>query len=133
MTGAEITSLMRRHKVTIRELKARTGITMKRIRQVRERGLGCRHAKRDWIEAITGTDPGPQTISTRRRIMSKFPNIEVQMTGNDGNAFAVLGAVQKALRKAGVPQEERDQFHQEATSGDYNHLLATCMEWVECA
>jgi hypothetical protein len=41
-----------------------------------------------------------------------------------------MGKVAGALRRAGVSQEERDQFYAEATSGDYNHLLQVCMEWV---
>lgn len=63
--------------------------------------------------------------------MSKYPDIEVKLTGEDGNAFFILGAVQKALRKEGVSKEEIDQYYKEATSGDYNHLLRTTMEWVE--
>jgi hypothetical protein len=35
-----------------------------------------------------------------------------------------------ALKKAGVPEEEREEFWADALSGDYNHLLATCMAWV---
>ncbi len=54
MTGPELCSLMRKHRVTIRDLKQRTGITMKRIRTVRETGLGG-HAAIDWHEAITGS------------------------------------------------------------------------------
>jgi len=60
----------------------------------------------------------------------KYPDIVVQLTGEDGNAFAIMGSVSKALRHAGVPKEERDQFFAEAMSGDYNDLLATCMKWV---
>ena len=62
--------------------------------------------------------------------MMKHPEIEVQLTGEDGNAFAVLGKVRKALRRADVPQEEIEQFTKEATSGDYDHLLGVCIEWV---
>lgn len=62
--------------------------------------------------------------------MMKYPEIEVQLTGEDGNAFAVLGKVRKALRRADVPQEEIEQFTKEATSGDYDHLLGVCIEWV---
>lgn len=58
MTGKELFRLMRKHRVTIRELKARTGITLKRIRQVRESGLADANAVRDWVQAITGRDPG---------------------------------------------------------------------------
>ena len=49
---------MRVHKVTIRELSRRMQITMKRIREIRELGLDDRYAIRDWIEGITGDDPG---------------------------------------------------------------------------
>ena len=55
----------------------------------------------------------------------------VQLTGNDGNAFAVMGAVRKALRKAGADKEYVDQYFEEAMSGDYNHLLATSMKYVD--
>jgi len=58
MTGKEITALMRRHKVTIRQLSRRMGITQKRIREARAAGLADAAAARDWVEAITGKDPG---------------------------------------------------------------------------
>ena len=59
LPGREIVRLMRRHHVTIRELSARMGITMKRIRQVRRDGLQHPAYIRDWVQAITGQDPGP--------------------------------------------------------------------------
>ncbi len=61
----------------------------------------------------------------------KYPNVTVQLTGTDGNAFAVLGKVKQALRRAKVSQEEQAAFLKEAMSGDYNDLLATCMKWVD--
>jgi hypothetical protein len=61
----------------------------------------------------------------------KYPNIEVELIGENGNAFYVVGKVQKALRRAGVPAEEITEFANEAMSGDYDHLLQTCMRWVE--
>lgn len=60
-----------------------------------------------------------------------YPNIEVKLVGSDGNAFAILGKVRKALRRAKVDSSVIEQFTKEATSGDYNDLLATCMKWVE--
>ena len=60
----------------------------------------------------------------------KYPEITVQLTGNYGNAFAILGTVKKALHRADVSKEEQDQFITEATAGDYDHLLQTCMKWV---
>lgn len=61
----------------------------------------------------------------------KYPHVEVQLTGTDGNAYAVLGEVQRALAKGGVGQAERDAFFTEATASDYDHLLRTCCAWVE--
>ena len=56
---------------------------------------------------------------------------EVQLTGNDGNAFAIMGAVSKALRKAGADKEYIDQYMDESMSGDYNHLLGVAMKYVD--
>lgn len=66
-------------------------------------------------------------------IECKHPEIEVQLSGEDGNAFAILGRVTEAMRRAGVSEEERDEFMQEATSGDYDKLLQVCMRWVNVA
>ena len=62
----------------------------------------------------------------------KYPHISVKLTGRDGNAFMILGLCQRAARKAGLPQEEIDAFREEATVGDYNHLLQTAMRWFNC-
>ncbi len=61
----------------------------------------------------------------------KYPKIKVKLVGSDGNAFAILGKVKNALRKGGVSSEEVSKFITEATSGNYDHLLTTCMAWVE--
>ena len=58
------------------------------------------------------------------------PEVVVRLTGTDGNAFAILGAVTRALARAGVAKAERDAFLAEATSGTYDNLLATAMRWV---
>lgn len=63
--------------------------------------------------------------------MPKYPEIEVELVGQDGNAFAIMGAVSKALRRASVSKEEISEFTKEAMSGDYEHLLRTAGEWVE--
>ena len=60
----------------------------------------------------------------------KYPHIEVQLTGEDGNAFMIVARVRKALRKAGVSAEEQQTFFDDALSGDYDHVLQTCMKWV---
>ena len=54
----------------------------------------------------------------------------VELVGQDGNAFAILGRVRVALVKAGYTKDEIKQYTDDAMSGDYNHLLATTMDWV---
>jgi len=55
----------------------------------------------------------------------------VKLTGHDGNAFAIMGRVKKALRHNGADKEYIDRYLNEATSGDYNNLLAVCMNYVD--
>ena len=62
---------------------------------------------------------------------TRYPGISVQLTGEDGNAFAIIGAVSKALRRADVNSNEIKAFLAEATAGDYHALLRTCMRWVD--
>lgn len=60
----------------------------------------------------------------------KYPKIRVQLTGEDGNAFSIMGKVIRAMKKANVSKDDIDSYTKEATEGDYNHLLATTMKWV---
>ena len=62
--------------------------------------------------------------------MAKY-DVAVRLTGTDGNAYAIMGTVQKALKKAGATPAEIKEYLDESMSGDYNHLLATACEWVE--
>ena len=55
----------------------------------------------------------------------KYPDVSVQLSGEDGNAFAILGRVIAAMRRAGLPPEEIEAFRREATAGDYDALLQT--------
>jgi hypothetical protein len=62
--------------------------------------------------------------------MPKY-DVKVKLSGNDGNAFSVMGAVQSALKKAGASKEELDQYVSDSMSGDYDNLLRVAMEWVK--
>jgi hypothetical protein len=64
--------------------------------------------------------------------MPKY-DVEVQLSGNDGNAFAVMGAVKSALKKAGASKDELDQYLSDSMAGDYDNLLRVAMEWVDVA
>lgn len=54
----------------------------------------------------------------------------VKLVGEDGNAFAIMGRVTKALRKAGADKEYIDKYTNEAMSGDYDNLLVVSMNYV---
>ncbi len=50
----------------------------------------------------------------------------VELVGTDGNAFAIMGKVARALRQAGKPELVKP-----AMSGDYDHLLQITMKYVD--
>jgi hypothetical protein len=61
----------------------------------------------------------------------RHPEVTVQLIGRDGNAYAILGAVRRAMEAAGLDPAEVDEFTRQATSSTYDNLLATCLRWVE--
>ena len=60
--------------------------------------------------------------------MPKYPNVRVRFTGRDGNSLLILGLCNRAAKEAGLSEEERQRFMNEAASGNYKHLLATAAE-----
>lgn len=56
---------------------------------------------------------------------------EVELFGNNGNAFVILGLCTRAARRAGWTKEQIDQFRKEATSGDYDTVLQTAMKYFD--
>ncbi len=55
-------------------------------------------------------------------------DIKVRIIGADGNVYNLLGICRRALGRAGKI-ELWNEFYKEATSGDYNHALATIADW----
>jgi len=53
---------------------------------------------------------------------------ELNLTGQDGNAFSILGKARKVALKNNMPWET---INKEATTGDYDHLLQTMMKYFE--
>lgn len=71
------------------------------------------------MTANTGTDiDGPV-----------HPDVEVQLSGEDGNGFVIASRVRSSLERAGY-RDDAKTFFDEALSGDYDHLLQTAMKWV---
>ena len=54
------------------------------------------------------------------------------LVGVDGNAWAVMGYVQRALRETGH-RSLQEEYTKEAMSGDYNNLLCVSMNYIDLA
>lgn len=55
------------------------------------------------------------------------------LAGVDGNAFSVMGYVEKAMRECRFSEERQAKYREEAMSSDYDHLLMVSMDMlVEC-
>lgn len=53
------------------------------------------------------------------------------LVGVDGNAYAIMGYVRIAMRRAGMSREDIDAYTKDATSSDYNHLLVVSSEMID--
>lgn len=61
----------------------------------------------------------------------KYPEITVELIGQNGNIFNLIGICMQALRRAKVSKAERDIFVEEVThAGSYVGALAVIMRWV---
>ena len=63
--------------------------------------------------------------------MVKFPQVKVAMVGEDGNAFAIMGRVTQAMRRAGISTDDITAYRNEAMGGDYDHLLRVTMDTID--
>lgn len=57
--------------------------------------------------------------------------VQLDLVGLDGNAFALMGAFQRAARRQGWTPEEIKTVLDECMTGDYDHLLATLIANTE--
>lgn len=57
-------------------------------------------------------------------------DVKIKLTGENGNAFYIMGKVIKELKLAGYDNLAK-QYEMEATSGDYDNLLRVTMKFVE--
>ena len=58
-------------------------------------------------------------------IREKQPQKEIiiDLTGPDGNAFALMGYARRFARQLGYSKEDQDQLLELMTSGDYENLV----------
>lgn len=60
----------------------------------------------------------------------KYPNITVRLIGTDGNAFAIIGKVARALRREAGPDAAAEFQAAALSSGSYDELLQLCIRTV---
>lgn len=65
-----------------------------------------------------------------RQLDARYPAIEVELSGEDGNAAVIISRVTRAMRRSGVSRDELTAFRTEAMAGDYDNVIATAMRWV---
>lgn len=53
------------------------------------------------------------------------------LVGVDGNAFAIMGYVRTAMKRAKMTEDDIDAYTKDATSSDYNHLLVVSCEIID--
>ena len=52
------------------------------------------------------------------------------LLGVDGNAFSIIAYTASAMKKVGF-KDQIKQYTEQATSGDYDHLLSLSVEWID--
>lgn len=60
----------------------------------------------------------------------KHPEVEVQLTGEDGNVFGVIGRVSRALKRAGLPDAAAEFTAAAFNAESYDEVLRLCMDTV---
>ena len=109
-----------------------------------ETGKGSVDVARDLVKLLkaeglevewNGTGDQKITVKTPRKLRDVDPpegcvKPTVKLVGEDGNAFGILGKVRKALKRAGYPKADIEEYQKEATSGNYDNLLAVTQKWV---
>ena len=61
----------------------------------------------------------------------QYPHVEVRLTGRDGNAQAIVGAVALALRREVGPAASAAWVAEAWSSGDYDALLRLAIATVD--
>lgn len=56
---------------------------------------------------------------------------EERLVGIDGNAYSIMGVVQRGLRKAGAPRDYIARVMNEMQAGDYDNLLAVASRYTK--
>ena len=62
--------------------------------------------------------------------MAKLEDVTVQLTGTDGNVFAIVGKVSRSIREAGYKDEAQKYEDAAFSSKSYDEVLILTLETV---
>jgi hypothetical protein len=70
-------------------------------------------------------------VPDEKKIEKPAQLAKVQLSGQDGNVYSMIGRCARAGQRAGYSQEQLAAFKAEALSGDYDHAIQTCLAWFD--
>lgn len=74
-------------------------------------------------------DPNVPIFYHHERCRCKKCKPPLKLSGEDGNAFFILGMAVKTAKKAGWSKEKIEGFIKKAKAGNYENLLQTCLDF----
>jgi len=80
---------------------------------------------------INRTQGASEPDTARKRTGGLEPKPVCRLVGTDGNVFAIIGRVQRALRAAGQPERANEFVRKAFQAKSHDEVLALCMDWVE--
>jgi hypothetical protein len=60
-----------------------------------------------------------------------YPQVSVNLLGEDGNAFVIISRVRRAMKDNRLPESAIENYTREAMSGDYDVVLQATMKYVD--
>ena len=75
------------------------------------------------VDSIHSQGKGKEELKMMQKVVDK--TVKLDLVGLDGNAFFLIGRFRQEARRQGWKPEEIKKVTDEATKGDYPHLLAT--------
>lgn len=59
-----------------------------------------------------------------------FPSVAIDVSGPDGNAYAIMGVISHVLRTVGYSKNEIDDVLKDMMSSNYEHLIEVASKYV---
>jgi hypothetical protein len=79
---------------------------------------------------MTVNDQRREGRSVDPKTLEGYVSPKGTLVGVNGNVFSIIGHTKRALKRAGNPQLVLDTYTECAMSGDYDHAVATSMDFI---